>query len=77
MAQCECLEGCPFFHEKMDDMPNITRIYKNRYCLGSNFDCARHMVFRELGSEHVPENMYPNQVDRAAEILNGVTSTPV
>jgi len=69
MAQCECLQGCPFFNDKMKDTEGLGALYKEKYCLGNNADCARYMVFQKLGKPAVPHNLYPNMYDRAKEIL--------
>lgn len=69
MADCECLPTCPFFNDQMTEMPSMAQIIKDRYCKGSNVNCARHMVFRVLGRERVPADLYPSQVERAEEIL--------
>ena len=44
-------------------------MYKNRYCLGDNAKCARHMVFKKFGKGNVPPTLYPNQLDAAARII--------
>jgi hypothetical protein len=72
MNQCECLGGCPFFHDKMENMPAMADIFKNRYCLGENLSCARHRVFEALGREHVPSDMFPNDSEYADSLLVAV-----
>lgn len=70
MADCECIQGCPFFNGRMAiTMSAIVESMKKKYCQGSNADCARHMIARTLGKEHVPTDLIPNQVDRAKGIL--------
>jgi len=71
MSSCECLAGCPFFNDKMDDMPSLAAIYKNRYCQNDFDSCARHIVFKALGREKVPKDLFPNQLSRAQELVNG------
>jgi len=68
MADCELLETCIFFNDQMAEMPSMSNIIKDRYCRGSNTQCARHIVFRVLGREAVPKDLYPSQVERADEI---------
>lgn len=75
MADCERLERCPFFHDRMDNMPGMAGMYKRRYCQGSNRDCARHIVMRELGKSDVPEDLFPNEVDRAEALVLQHAST--
>ena len=71
MAKCECLDGCPFFNDKMKDTEGIGAIYKRKYCLGDSSICARHIVFKKLGKAAVPSNLYPNMLDKAKEIIAG------
>jgi hypothetical protein len=56
----------------MTDMPSMSNIIKQRYCRESNTQCARHMVFRILGSASVPVDLYPSQTERAEEILSAL-----
>lgn len=69
MADCELIATCVFFNDQMADMPSMSNIIKDRYCKGSNAMCARHMVFRVLGREAVPVDLYPSQVERADSLL--------
>lgn len=68
--ECEMLKRCIFFNDEMSDMPAISELLKEKYCRGSNADCARHMVFRTLGSGKVPSNLFPHDVARAESIIN-------
>jgi hypothetical protein len=71
MTECECLSGCPFFNDKMKEKPATAQIYKKSYCLGGeNEKCARHQVKVAIGKENVPGDLYPNQNDKAKEIIN-------
>lgn len=69
MADCELLETCIFFNDHMTDMPTMSGIIKQRYCRGSNAQCARHLVFRRLGRDSVPADLYPSQLERAEQIV--------
>ena len=69
MPNCECLEKCPFFNDKMHDTPATAEMMKSRYCRGAYEKCARYMVFKALGREKVPANLYPNMVDKAKKII--------
>jgi hypothetical protein len=69
MSDCECLAGCPFFNDKMEGMPSMAHIYKDRYCHADCFSCARYQVFKALGRESVPSDLFPNQVDRAHDVI--------
>ncbi len=70
MPECECIKKCPFFNDKMKGMGTIKEMMKKKYCLGDNTNCARYMVFRNLGSEAVPPDLPPNKQDRARQIIS-------
>jgi hypothetical protein len=72
MADCECLSKCPFFNDKMANMPSMAKIMKNRYCKGDYGTCARYQVFKALGREAVPADLFPNQPDKVEQLLASV-----
>ena len=69
MADCECLEGCPFFNDRMESMPSLSNIYKKKYCKTDSSRCARYMVFKALGKPAVPVDLFPNQIDIAQALI--------
>lgn len=71
MSDCECIAGCPFFNNRMADMPSVAEIYKTRYCKEDWNSCARYRVFSQLGRDSVPANLFPNEFARADALLNG------
>lgn len=71
MADCSCLSGCPFFNDKMANMPSTANMYKKKYCQGDYSACARYMIFSKMGKDKVPANLFPNQTDRARAVLAG------
>ena len=71
MADCECLPKCPFFNDKMDSVPAVAEMLKAKFCKGDNSSCARYMVFKAKGREHVPADLFPRHIDRAKEIIGG------
>jgi hypothetical protein len=70
MANCELIEKCLFFNDKMGNKPGMAEMYKKKYCRGDNSVCARHLVFKAMGKENVPSNLFPNQVDDAKRIMS-------
>ncbi len=50
-------------------MPLQSELFKSKYCKGEFEKCARYMVFKALGSEHVPENLFPIQQEKAKKII--------
>ena len=69
MPNCECVNGCPFFNDRMKDTEGLGAMIKKKYCLGDNSNCARYMVFKRLGRQNVPPDLYPNMHDRAKALL--------
>jgi uncharacterized membrane protein YkvA (DUF1232 family) len=69
MAECECLPRCPFFNDKMTNMPIMADMTKKAYCMQDPSQCARYIVAAKLGREAVPADLFPNQCDRAGRIL--------
>ena len=69
MAGCELLPTCLFFNDKMQNMPAVAGLYKQRYCQGDKTLCARYTVFSRLGRPAVPTDLFPNEADRARDIL--------
>ena len=69
MVECEALSTCPFFNDKLADMPGTAAVFKRVYCQGAYSACARYLVSKALGKPKVPANLFPNQQDRAREII--------
>jgi hypothetical protein len=67
---CECLSNCLFFNDKMANMPATSEIYKNNYCKKDSSYCARYKVFKALGKDNVPKDLFPNQISKVHEIFN-------
>ena len=67
--ECEMLNNCPFYNDKMDIESGLGRMYKRRYCKGDKMQCARYMVLNELGREFVPTDLFPNMHDKAEKII--------
>jgi len=77
MARCELWESCTFHNNKMPCDASLGAIYKRHYCNGDYGNCARYMVYKALGKEVLPMNLYPNQQDRAREIISRGQKTTV
>ncbi len=74
---CECLPTCPFFNDKMATKPSLASLMKKQYCKGDFNSCARHQVFLALGKESVPKDLFPNQAEKAREIIHTKNSAQV
>ena len=71
MNSCEMIERCIFFNDKMHDYPFAAEQMKKTLCLGDNGTCARYMVLDALGKDHVPADLFPNDVARAERVIAG------
>ncbi|WP_419658530.1 uncharacterized protein Dvar_73560 [Desulfosarcina variabilis str. Montpellier] len=69
MAECECLPTCPFFNDKMANKPGTADMFKKKFCLGDNTNCARYIVMKKLGKPNVPPDLYPNQKKMAEQLI--------
>ena len=69
MADCECLAACPFFNDRMTGMPAMAEIMKKQYCRGDFANCARFTIREKLGKDKVPSDLFPNQMDRARQLI--------
>jgi hypothetical protein len=69
VAECTKLKTCPFFGDRLGDVPAVATLLKQRYCLGDFARCARYRV--ATPGLPVPDDLFPNQGDRADRILQG------
>jgi len=53
----------------MANMPATAELYKRRYCHGDNSQCARFMILKNLGKEKMPNDLFPNQLERAKLLI--------
>jgi len=67
--ECENLSVCPFFNDKLPNMPKTANFLKAKYCRGDSNSCARYIVSKTLGSEKVPLDLWPSEMERAQKIL--------
>lgn len=70
MPKCELLEKCPFYNDKIEDYPAGVAAMRRRYCQKDNSRCARYLIFKELGREKVPIDLFPNDNNRAELIVS-------
>jgi hypothetical protein len=54
----------------MARMPRSTKIMMEMFCKEEYEKCARHVVYKECGSEHVPIDLFPNEFKRARKIVS-------
>ncbi|RMH73864.1 MAG: hypothetical protein D6675_01560 [Gemmatimonadetes bacterium] len=69
MADCKYIEACPFFNEKLPNMPAMTKLIKKQYCHGNFTECARLIAYEATGIEVLPNTMYPNDSKAAQAFI--------
>lgn len=69
MATCEKLSKCPFYQGKININSGLGAMYKKKYCEGDKTICARYIISTKLGPEFVNNNIYPNMIDVANNLL--------
>ncbi|MEW6108804.1 MAG: hypothetical protein AB1632_06515 [Nitrospirota bacterium] len=69
MAECELIEKCVFFNDEMANAPTTAEMTKSKYCRRDNSECARYIVFKAIGREKVPPDLFPHQVYRVKDII--------
>lgn len=69
MQECPSLKACPFFNDRMANMPSTAEIVKKNHCKSDYTKCARFMVSKALGKDKVPLDLFPTQTSKAEEII--------
>ena len=69
MANCELLLQCPFFNDRMANMPVSSACIKEVYCRTDSSSCARYLVAHALGRERVPPDLFPSEMKRSKRII--------
>jgi hypothetical protein len=69
MSECPKLDKCPFFTDKLANMPSVSGYLKIQFCKDAYPACARYLVAQSLGAEYVPIDLFPNEKIRANEII--------
>lgn len=65
---CERLGICDFFIYEMK-VDSIAGRFKRRYCHSCKEACAIYMIYSALGASFIPRDLYPNEYNRALDIL--------
>lgn len=72
MRDCKNLSGCIFFNNKMENMPVTADLFKQAFCRKNYEECARFMVANALGKHSVPKDLFPNQDERARNLISKI-----
>jgi hypothetical protein len=68
MANCPKLTACPFFNDKMANMPSAAEALKSMFCLQDNARCARFQV--STAGKQVPADLFPNHQHRVKALVS-------
>ena len=69
MQDCDRLSDCPFFSDRLADMPGTSVEFKRKYCRGAYETCARRMVAQAQGMQTVPADLFAGQRDKLAALV--------
>jgi len=68
MAGCERLLKCSIVNDSTEGTVSVEMV-KEKYCNNNYSACARYMVLKSVGGDFVPNDLMPEQVERAKEII--------
>ena len=71
MSDCKYLTGCSFYKENLEGSVFSSHL-KNTYCKDDFLNCSRLLLRHLAGKERVPSEMFPNDKDRAIEIIRSM-----
>ena len=69
MEYCERFSNCPFYAEKLKDLPAMAEGFRKMYCFNVKPNCARYILLKELGPDKVPVGLFPNDFETAKDII--------
>jgi hypothetical protein len=69
MEVCECMELCPYLNKMLPNSTALGELYKQTYCSGNKYACARYMVNKTCGEEYVELELAPYMSMRADKII--------
>lgn len=69
MSECEFIEECPFFQDKLVEKPVEVEELKEKYCRNNNLNCALYMIAQAVGKEKIPPHLSPDEKTIAYQII--------
>lgn len=70
MNTCEFQSSCTYYNVLKEKSPVILRYIKEEYCDSSYSACARFVVSKAHGTNHVPKYLFPEDIQEACKILD-------
>jgi hypothetical protein len=69
MADCKYMPECPFYNDRLPDMPERSEFYKMEFCHKRPPTCARFQMHEQLGLKSIPDDIMPKDEDRVKDFL--------
>ena len=69
MATCSKLETCAFYNAAFDEENVFAARLKQIYCIDREDICIRDIISELIGTEYVPDDLYPNDIEKGKIIL--------
>ena len=66
---CPDLLVCPFYNNRLRNMPGGANLQKLHYCENRSDKCARSIVANTLGLHAVPDDLLPYDVQSARKMI--------
>lgn len=68
-GMCECYETCDLFNKSVVNLPSTAKSFEEKFCKIDNESCARYVVYKQLGKNLVPTDLFPNEMGKAISIV--------
>jgi hypothetical protein len=69
------MADCEYFNDKLEKMPTASEGVKSMYCQWHYEECARYMVAKVMGSQNIPQELFPPDTLWAEKILTRYNQT--
>ncbi len=69
---CECFENCDLFDNTTAKLPSTAKSFQDKFCKGDHGNCARYLIYKRLGKEFVPDDLFPNERGKALNIIDTI-----
>jgi len=66
---CRFAAFCTFINETTLKNPSQAAKYKISYCNSNSANCARYLISRALGRQSLPDDLLPEEMNRAERIV--------
>ena len=73
MEKCEWFDACDEFKKTVLIVPSMVEFVRLKYCHGNRCICARYTILKALGESAIPDDISPNEVKRALELIHEKT----